>query len=345
MPTLLLPLLLLCTPPDEAPRKETGREHAQELPWVVYEPAADSAAPGRGKHIVLIAGDEEYRSEEALPMLGRMLAEHHGFRCTVLFSTDPETGAIDPENQTHISGMSHLGDADLAILFLRFRELPDEDMRHLVDFVESGKPVIGLRTSTHAFDYRRNTDSPFAHWSWRNDKWPGGFGSQILGETWVAHHGHHGRESTRGVVEAKNAEHPVLRGVDDVWGPTDVYTVRELPDDATVLLLGQVLEGMQPGDGPVVGPKNEPMLPLAWVREIKRETGPAQRVFCTTMGAATDCASAGLRRLIVNACYWGMRLEKSIPERAVVEIPDTYAPTPFGFGKQRRGVMPSEHAP
>jgi len=203
--------------------------------------------PGAGRKVVLIAGDEEYRSEEAMPMLGKVLSVRHGFECVVLFSIDPETGAIDPEEQTNIPGLEELGGADLMVIATRFRELPDEQMKHIVDFVESGRPVVGLRTATHAFSYQRNQDSPYAHWSFRSESWPGGFGQQVLGETWINHHGRHGRESTRGVVAPGAEDHPILRGVTDVWGPTDVYGVENLGDDASVLLLGAVLAGMSPG--------------------------------------------------------------------------------------------------
>src|SRR6185436_12387394 len=70
--------------------------------WVVYE---GGEGPGKGKHIVLLSGDEEYRSEEGLPMLGKILSVRHGFKCTVLFSQDPATGVIDPNNQKNIPGM------------------------------------------------------------------------------------------------------------------------------------------------------------------------------------------------------------------------------------------------
>ncbi|MFW6163562.1 MAG: hypothetical protein ACODAJ_12395 [Planctomycetota bacterium] len=66
-------------------------------PWVVFE---GKDGPGEGKHIVLIAGDDEYRSEELIPQLAKILAVHHGFKCTVLFATDPKTGEIDPATQT-----------------------------------------------------------------------------------------------------------------------------------------------------------------------------------------------------------------------------------------------------
>ena len=131
---------------------------ADDDSWVVYQ---GEQGIGQGKHIVWVSGDEEYRSEEALPMMARIMAFRYGFKCTVLFAIDPETGVIDPNNQTNIPGMAALDDADLMVLALRFRELPDSEMKHLVDYVKSGKPVIGLRTSTHAFNYSRAKDSPY----------------------------------------------------------------------------------------------------------------------------------------------------------------------------------------
>ena len=294
--------------------------------------------------MVLIAGDEEYRSEEAMPMLGKLLSVRHGFECTVLFSIDAETGAIDPEEQTNIPGLEALDDADLMVIATRFRELPDEQMKHIVEYVESGRPIIGLRTATHAFFYQRNLASPYAHWSFRSESWPGGFGQQVLGDTWINHHGRHGQESTRGVVAQTAAGHPILRGVDDVWGPTDVYGLRNLGNDANILLLGAVLAGMSPDDPPVDGPKNDPMVPVAWTRTYTGAGGRAARVFVTTMGAATDFESEGLRRLLVNAVYWGLGMEDRIPERSDVRVVGEYDPTDFGFGGHALGVMPSAHA-
>lgn len=314
---------------------------AREARWVNY-PGGDG--PGAGRKVVLIAGDEEYRSEEAMPMLGKLLSVRHGFECVVLFSIDAETGAIDPEEQTNIPGLEALADADLMVIATRFRELPDEQMKHVVDYVESGRPIVGLRTATHAFSYQRNPESPYAHWSFRSESWPGGFGQQVLGDTWINHHGRHGRESTRGVVAPAAAGHPILRGVDDVWGPTDVYGLRNLGDDANVLLLGAVLAGMSPDDPPVEGSKNEPMVPIAWTRSYTGAGGEAARVFTTTMGSSTDFESEGLRRLLVNAVYWGLGMEDRIPERSDARVVGEYQPTDFGFGSHAVGVMPSAHA-
>lgn len=314
---------------------------SSEAQWVAY-PGGEG--PGAGRKVVLIAGDEEYRSEEAMPMLGKLLSVRHGFECTVLFSIDAETGAIDPEEQTNIPGLEALADADLMVIATRFRELPDEQMKHVVDYVESGRPIVGLRTATHAFSYQRNPDSPYAHWSFRSESWPGGFGQQVLGDTWINHHGRHGQESTRGVVAPAAAGHPILRGVDDVWGPTDVYGLRNLGDDANVLLLGAVLAGMSPDDPPVEGPKNDPMVPIAWTRSYTGAGAKAARVFTTTMGSSTDFESEGLRRLLVNAVYWGLGMEDRIPERSDARVVGEYEPTDFGFGSHAVGVMPSAHA-
>src|ERR1700704_5936007 len=90
---------------------------------VVYE---GKAGPGKGKHIVFLAGDEEYRSEEGLPQLAKILAVRHGFKCTVLFSVNPADGTIDPNNQNNIPGIEALDHADMCVMLLRFRELPDD---------------------------------------------------------------------------------------------------------------------------------------------------------------------------------------------------------------------------
>ena len=304
--------------------------------WIVYE---GSKGPGTGKHIVLVSGDEEYRSEEALPLLGKILAAHHGFKCTVLFAIDPETGEINPEEQTNIPGLHTLETADMMVLFTRFRELPDDQMRYIVDYTNSGKPVMGLRTATHAFSYTRNLESPYTKYSFNSEGFDGGYGRQVLGETWINHHGHHGKESTRGVIDAEMKDHPILKGVEDVWGPTDVYGTTTLAGSPQVLLHGQVLVGMEPSDPPK---PDTPTMPLAWIKSYTGDQGKASRIFCTTMGASVDLESVGLRRLLVNGCYWCMGMENEIPDKSQVAYVDEYNPTFFGFGTFKRGMRPSD---
>jgi type 1 glutamine amidotransferase len=308
--------------------------------WVKYD-GFDGA--GKGKRVVLISGDEEYRSEQALPQLGKILAKHHGFTCTVLFAIDPATGEIDPNEQSNIPGLEALAEADLMIIATRFRDLPDAQMKHIDAYVRAGKPIIGMRTATHAFKIKEG--KTYAKYSCRSKKWDGGFGRQILGETWVAHHGAHGKESTRGVIAPGAKDNPIARGCDDIWGPTDVYKVNlPLPGDSKPIVLGQVLSGMKPTDKPVAGAKNAPMMPVAWTRTYKGDAGNVGRVFTTTMGAATDLSSEGVRRLLVNAAYWCVGLEDKIPAAATVDLVGEYKPLPFGFKKFKKGVKPAEHA-
>jgi type 1 glutamine amidotransferase len=310
-------------------------------PWVVF-PGHDG--PGKGKQVVLISGDEEYRSEEALPQLAKILATYHGFTCTVLFAINPDDGTIDPNRNDNIPGLEALDKADLMVIFTRFRKLPDEQMKHVVDYVESGRPIIGLRTATHAFDL---SGGEYAKYSWRSQEWDGGFGRQVLGETWVSHHGNHGSQSTRGVIAKDAVGHPILRGINDgdMWGPTDVYGVTlPLPGDCQPLVMGQVLEGMKPSDEPVAGTQNEPMMPVAWVKTYRGTSGKTARVFTTTMGASQDFESEGLRKLLVNACYWALGMDDMIGATTRVDLVGEYHPLPFKPGGFKPGVKPVDHA-
>lgn len=307
-------------------------------PWVVY-PGGDG--PGKGKHVVLISGDEEYRSEEALPQLARILAQRHGFTCTVLFAIGRD-GTIDPNRNDNIPGLEALRSADLMIIATRFRNLPDDQMKEVVSYVESGRPIIGMRTATHAFNLKSPT---YKTYSWDSKEGKGGFGRRVLGETWVNHHGNHGKESTRGIIAPGAEGHPILRGIKDgdIWGPTDVYEAHP-PADSTPIVLGQVLRGMKSTDEPVTGKKNDPMMPVAWTRPYTGAQGRIARVFCTTMGAATDLENEGTRRMLVNATYWAVGLEEKITDHTDVALVGEYHPRPFGFGGAKKGVRPEAHA-
>lgn len=315
-----------------------GLARAEEQ-WVVYE---DKEGPGKGKHVVLVSGDDEYRSEETLPQLGKMLAVHHGFKCTVLFPIDPATGEIKPDHQTNIPGLEALDSADLLILCTRFRNLPDDQMKHIVDYVESGKPIIGMRTATHGFNL--DGKSSYRDYSWNQAD--GGFGRRVLGETWVAHHGHHGKESTRGVTAPGQEGHPILKGIQagQIWGPTDVYTVKlPLPGDSLPIVLGQVLVGMKADDAPLEGAKNDPMMPVAWTKSYTGKAGQAARVFTTTMGSSTDFESVGVRRMLVNATYWALGMEDQITDKLGIDFVGEFKPTKFGFNAYVKGVKPAAH--
>jgi hypothetical protein len=293
---------------------------------------------------VLISGDEEYRSEETLPQLAKILSQHHGFTCIVLFAINPETGTIDPNRNDNIPGLEALDKADLMVIFTRFRKLPDDQMKHIVDYVESGRPIIGLRTATHAFNLDGGN---YLKYTWTSKDWEGGFGRQVLGETWINHHGDHGSQSTRGLIAKQAADHPIVRGINDgdIWGPTDVYGVRlPLPGDSKPLVMGQVLEGMKATDKPVAGTKNDPMMPIAWVKSYTGASGKTSRVFTTTMGASQDFESAGLRKLLVNACYWALGMGDKITANTKVDFVGEYKALPFRGGGFKPGVKPSDLA-
>jgi hypothetical protein len=304
--------------------------------FVIYE---GKSGPGSGKHIVFLCGDEEYRSEEGLPQLAKILADRHGFKCTVLFSVDPADHTINPNIHTNQPGIEALDSVDAIVMLLRFREWPDDQMKHLVDAYLAGKAIIALRTSTHAFVYPKDSKSPYARYSWNDKAWPGGFGKQVLGETWVAHHGVHKKEATRGIIEPSAANDPILRGVQTVFCDTDVYTANP-PADVKILVRGQVLAGMTPDSPAVEGAKNNPMQPIVWTRLYKNEAGKTNRIFCTTMGAATDLLDEGLRRLLVNAAYVAVGLE--VPTKADVGLVGEYHPSKYGFDGFVRGVKPAD---
>lgn len=310
---------------------------------VTYEPPSGTA---NGKYVVLVAGDDEYHSEEALPQLARILAIRHGFRCTVLFTLNPADGTIDRHAQ-NLPGLEMLQKADLLILFARFRNLPGQQMKLLVDYIESGRPIMGLRTATHAF--RIPPGGTYARYSFDSKVpgWEGGFGRRVLGETWIDHHGQHGKQSTRAVLAKGAASSPILRGISDreIWVPTDVYKVRlPLPAGCRPLLLGEVRTGMAPTDPAAAGAVNDPMMPIAWTRTYRGESGKTARVFTTTMGAADDLQSAGFRRLLVNAAYWAAGLEKRVPAKANVDYVGPYNPHPFSWRDYVKGVKPADLA-
>ena len=307
-------------------------------PWVVYE---GKAGPGVGKHIVFVTGDEEYRSEESMPMLAKILAVHHGFKCTVLFAINKTSGEIDPLTLDNIPGLEALDTADLMVLFTRFRELPDEQMKHIIDYTNSGKPIVALRTATHPFAYKHK-DNPYAKWSWDNKdpQFKGGYGRQVLGETWISHYGDHQKESTRGLVAPGMENQPIVRGVGTIWGPSDVYGLTTLNGDCKPVIMGHVLSGMNPDDKE--NPNKKP-LPVAWIKSYTGETGKTARVFTTTMGHAGDLKDANFRRLLVNACYWGLGMEDKISPQSKVDIIGQYDPFPIGFGGFKKGLKPADH--
>ncbi|MGE9266782.1 MAG: ThuA domain-containing protein [Verrucomicrobiales bacterium] len=295
----------------------TGLSLAQASETLHFE---GKDGPGKDKHIVLVSGDEEYRSEQSLPMLGKILSQRHGFDCTVVFSWDKEGKHIDPNNQQGLRGLSALDSADLMIIATRFRRPSAEEAAHLTKYLNAGKPVIGLRTATHAF----NGEGDFGGLPY------GKFGLKILGEQWVNHHGKHKVEGARAIIEEENKDHPILNEVSDIFAYSDVYGVIHLTDQDRILLRAAVTETLAPDSKPLEGEKNDPAMPFAWLHPYQSPDGKTTGTsFCTTGGAAVDLKSEDLRRLIVNASYSLTGLE--VPAKADVSYVDDYKPTFYGF--------------
>ncbi len=297
-----------------------------------------SQGPGQGKHIVFLAGDHEYRSEETLPALARILAKHHGFKCTVLFNVDPATGEIVAGN-SNLPGIEALNTADLAVVFLRFQSLPDEQMKHFDAYLERGGPVVGLRTSTHAF--RIDEGKPFSKYSFNHEGsgYPLGFGHQVLGQTWVGHYGKNHQQSTRIEVVVEKASHPILRGVKDVWVQAGGYVGN--PVDGEVLTMAQPLNGMRP-DSPADGTK--PPQPSEWTRTYRSASGNVGRVFTSLYGTSEDILNEGYRRLLVNGIFWAIGMENAIKPELNIALVGPFKPNTFGNQKHAAGIKPESYA-
>jgi hypothetical protein len=324
-----------------------GALHAASAPQagdtsITYEPKPGA---GKGKHVVFLAGDEEYRSEEALPMLAKILSQRHGFKTTVLFSVAAD-GTIDPKNTRSLSNPQALDTADAIVMLLRFRNWPDEDMARFDRKLKAGTPIVALRTSTHAFNGLAK-GGPWETWNYNNQ---GGFGKRVLGETWLTHWGKHKVEATRGAIEPSQRNNPLLRGVTEIFGDTDVYEAYP-PADATILVRGIVLQTMSPDSPPADYRKtrvtdkeqqgvNDPPMPVVWTRLNKNDNGTTNKILTSTMGSATDLTNEGLRRLVVNGVFWGLGMD--VPAKADVDYVDEYVPSFYGFDGFRKGLRASD---
>ncbi len=285
---------------------------------------APADGKANGKKVVLVAGDEEYRTEETMPMLGKILSQTHGFDCTVVFAHSEDGTYIDPNNQLGLRGLKALDDADLMIIGTRFRKPNEEEAAHVTKYLNAGKPIIGIRTSTHAF----NGDGTFGGSLAFAD-----FGLNILGEKWVSHHGGHKREGARGYVEEGKADHPILNSVSDVFALSDVYGVIHLTDADNILMRAAVTESLEPSSKDVAGKKNDPMQPFAWIHPYTAPSGTAGKSFCTTGGASVDFLNEGLRRMVVNAAFHMTGME--VPEKADVAFVDPFYPSFYGFIREK----------
>jgi uncharacterized protein len=262
--------------------------------------AAERAqSQSRAPHVVFVTGDDEYRSEITMPMIAAILEKRHGLRTSVARAVPR------PQTKDNIEGLEALQTADLMVMYTRFRALPDDQLRRILAFTGSGKPLVGFRTTTHAFLYPEG--SPHRE---LND----GFGRDVFGQKWITHHGH--RSTTRVTVHDPNSGHAILRGVTPFHSRSWLYHVAPLHGDNTVLL-----QGTSQGSDKV-GREQEfpPTQPVAWTRTYK-----GARVFFTTLGHPEDFTHQSMRRLTINAVLWA--LGRDVPPGGADEaVVGTYDP-------------------
>jgi len=199
------------------------------------------------------------------------------------------------------------------VMFLRYRALPDAELNRILAYVKSGKPMVGFRTSTHAFNYPK--DNPHAD---LND----GFGLDTWGQKWITHHGH--TSTTTVALRPDAAAHPILRGVTPFAAKSWLYHVLPLNGPATLLLDGTAVnsERAQKFD------QFPPLQPVAWTRERN-----GARVFFTTLGHPGDFEQPSMRRLVVNGILWA--LGRDVPAGGADATPVTpyVAPESFDLSK------------
>jgi type 1 glutamine amidotransferase len=308
--------------------------------WLTYAGSTDADAPGSRQARRLRRRRARVPQPNSRCPCSRVCSPPAaGWHCTVLFAQ--HEGKVDPTQKTvledqkvvhDIPGLEHLASADLLVVFTRFITLPDEQLAHLNDYLDSGKPMIGIRTANHGFR---------GNWTYRVAGKRVDFGVDVLGGTFLGHHGGWHREATRGIVVEANHEHPILQGVEDVFGPSDVYRTYpeggRLPPGCTPLLLGQPLQSLAPDAEPNA---EKEALPVAWTKTWTGNGDRSARVFHVTMGSARDFQSAGLRRLFLNAALWCVGREERIRADLDVDLVGAYAPLESGFDHERLGVKP-----
>ncbi|MFK8111178.1 MAG: hypothetical protein AB8B91_03210 [Rubripirellula sp.] len=301
---------------------------------------------GKGKHIVFVANDHEYRSEQSCPLMAKILAKHHGFKCTVLFGVD-EAGFIKA-GAGDVPGLEVLQDADLIFFFTRFMSLPNDQAQMIVDYFERGGPVVSVRTSTHCFN-RQQGEWAKLNFDYKGEDYLGGLGEQVFGNTWNKERGqsHYGSNHVMGcritpVAGAK--DHPILKGIDSIHAYSGAYDA-PVPKDGNALLEVQVLNTFGPSDEVNA---ERPLVNAGYTRDsYVAPSGEKKnaRVVYTSMGASEDLLDQGARRFFVNACLWAASMESSIQPDLDVSIVGTYSPSPYTNGAYfYEGVKPLDLA-
>ncbi len=259
-------------------------------------PFALAAAPA--PRIAYVCGDHEYSGEVTLPLFAQAMEQRYQFRSDLIRS------APDQNAESNIPGLERLADADLCVLFLRWRKLPKEQLDHLDTYLKSGKPVVALRTSSHSFNYPKG--DPLEEWN--------RFASSAFGAPpgWNAEgHRHYGHESTTRVTAAA-PQHDLLRGVATPFNaPSWLYHVlpKFPPREAAILLTGEAINPNRPAiPNPVA---------WTWINEYGAKS------FYTSLGHPGDFALEPFQRLLTNALHWalGKKAPSKWPGPIAIQVP------------------------
>jgi type 1 glutamine amidotransferase len=225
-------------------------------------------------HLAILMAEDEYKTEVSLPAWGRA---HLGkeFRTTYLYGNDAE--------RNDLPGLEALETADVLLVSVRRRVPSAAQLARIREFIEAGKPVVGIRTASHAFSLRDGTPPPEGHSAWLT------FDPDVLGGHYT---GHHGVGPKVAVSQPGESPHPIMAGVDlaQLQGHGSLYKVSPLAVSATPLLLGTI--------------PDTPAEPLAWVY-TNRYGG---RVFYTSLGHIDDFAEPAFQRLLLNGVRWAAGL-------------------------------------
>jgi type 1 glutamine amidotransferase len=242
--------------------------------------------------IVFVTGDHEYSSEATMPAIAAELEKNYGFRTKVL-KAYPDHNA-----EENIPGLEALKDADVAVFFLRWRRLPAEQVQMIEAYLKSAKPLVGFRTTTHAFKYPQG--HPLEKWNAFGEfafNTPPGWGGK-------ANHTHYGHLSSTDVkIIPEAASSPLLTGVAQSFHVRS-WLYQVLPDyplkGSTALLMGHSIDPSTPKayDNPV-----------AWTGQ----NSYGARFFFTTMGHPEDFDEESFQHLVINAIHWSAG--KPVPKK------------------------------
>ncbi len=232
-------------------------------------------------HLVIVIGEDEYDMARTLPQFADHELAPRGIRTTIIHAS--------ADDQNDFPGLEALASADALLVGVRRRTPKAEQLELIRRFVAEGKPVIGIRTASHAFSLRDNQPSPAGCAAWPE------FDAEVLGGHYTGHHDNNLGPTIWTLPAAKDS--PILRGVPtgEFVSPSSLYKTSPLAASATPLMMGRV-----------AGEKLEE--PVTWTNTTRH----GGRVFYTSLGGPEDFALPQFRQLLTGGVFWS--LGRPVPE-------------------------------